>query len=238
MEFSEFGREILSYQFNWDVEGVYLIRILMACLCGALIGIERQIRTKAAGVKTHIIICVASCLMMLISKYGFLDVIVLASAQVDVSRVASSIITGMSILCGGIIFTSKQGNISGITTAAGIWVTIGIGMAFGAGMYLLGVVSMVVILVIQCVMHTPFNFLKQPDKGMVTMKVAENKDAYERILALLAELGIVTTKAKWEKEGDTDLILKLQIQIPARADKREIMERLVEVPEVEEFELY
>ena len=100
-------------------QAIYLFRIVLACVCGGIIGLERQQRTKVAGTRTHMMIALATALMMLISKYGFMDVVEIPGAGLDVSRVAAGIISGIGILGGGIIFTGKQGNASGITTAVG-----------------------------------------------------------------------------------------------------------------------
>ena len=118
---------------NMQIE--FLIRLIAAGLCGVAIGMERQIRMKNAGLRTHFLVALASCLMMIISKYGFYDVLAQnVGISVDASRIAAGIITGIGILGSGIVFISKQGLVSGMTTAAGIWVTLGIGMAIGAGM--------------------------------------------------------------------------------------------------------
>lgn len=112
-------------------DGVFLFQLICAGLCGMAVGIERQSRMKSAGVRTHFVVAMASALMMIVSKYGFLDVISINGARVDVSRVAAGIISGIGILGGGLIFIGKQGLVSGMTTAAGIWMTVGIGMAMG-----------------------------------------------------------------------------------------------------------
>lgn len=134
----------------WVIEqGTYFIQVVLAGLCGIAIGAERQSRMKSAGVRTHFMVAVASAVMMIISKFGFMDVIVIDSVSVDASRVAAGIITGIGILGGGLIFTGKQGLVSGMTTAAGIWVTVGIGMAMGSGMYALGFSVTILILAVQ-----------------------------------------------------------------------------------------
>ena len=138
----------------------YLFRILLACLCGGIIGIERQLRTKVAGTRTHIMIALAAALMMLISKYGFADVLGAEGVSWDVSRVAAGIITGLGILGGGLVFIGKQGYVSGITTAAGVWVTVGIGMAMGAGMYGIGIVTTILVVSIQTLFHHSAPFLR------------------------------------------------------------------------------
>ena len=132
---------------------IFALRLLLACICGGMIGYERQQRTKFAGIRTHIIICMAAALMMLISKHGFLDV-VHQGINYDVSRVAAGIIAGMGILGGGVVISNnKQGTVSGITTAAGIWVTIAIGMCAGAGMYVMAIFSTLLVELIQGIFH-------------------------------------------------------------------------------------
>ena len=108
-----------------------IIRIIVACVCGAAIGYERSIRQKDAGIRTHIIVALGAALMMIVSKYGFFDVIVNDSVQVDASRIASTITTGISFLGAGVIFV-RNASIKGLTTAAGIWATAGVGIAIGA----------------------------------------------------------------------------------------------------------
>lgn len=129
----------------FDVE--LLLRIVIAGLCGILIGFERKNRFKVAGIKTHMIVCLASALMMIISKYGFADV-----ASHDSSRIAAQIVSGVGFLGAGMIFVKNQ-NVQGLTTAAGIWATAGIGMAIGAGMYIIGLASAILILIFQLGAH-------------------------------------------------------------------------------------
>ena len=130
-------------------DGVFLFQLICAGLCGMAVGIERQSRMKSAGVRTHFVVAMASALMMIVSKYGFLDVIIINGASVDVSRVAAGIISGIGILGGGLVLIGKQGLVSGMTTAAGIWMTVGIGMAMGARMYVLGFEGTILILLMQ-----------------------------------------------------------------------------------------
>lgn len=137
---------MLSYNFQWE----WILRIILAELAGGMIGFERHNRSKVAGVRTHCIVCAASALMTLVSIYGFLNV---EGGSADISRVASSIIPGMGFLGAGIIFVRKD-TIVGLTTAAGIWATLGIGMAFGAGMYLLGICATLLILGVQLLFHS------------------------------------------------------------------------------------
>lgn len=111
---------------------IMLYRMMLAAVCGLAVGYERKYHLKSAGVKTHVIVSLASALMMEVSKYGFSDL-----AAGDGSRVAAQVVSGISFLGAGIIIKRNQ-NVEGLTTAAGIWMMSGIGLAIGAGMYGIG----------------------------------------------------------------------------------------------------
>ena len=150
--------EILARQFSLWQYAEFFLRVLVACVCGAAIGFERSKRLKEAGIRTHIIVCCAAALTMIVSKYGFGDLVspdgagLYGTKGTDPARLAAQIIGGVSFLGAGIIF--RNGNsIKGLTTAAGIWATAGIGLAVGAGMYVVGIFTTVVVAVIQILTH-------------------------------------------------------------------------------------
>lgn len=113
-----------------------VLRMFLAATCGVAVGYERRKHHKQAGIGTFMIVCLGACMMMEISKYGFED-----SAKVDASRIASQVVSGISFLGAGIIMKRNQ-NVAGLTTAAAIWAMAGVGMALGAGMYLIGITGL------------------------------------------------------------------------------------------------
>lgn len=123
---------------------IYVLRLVAAALCGGLIGCERQSKKKTAGTRTHVIIAVASAMMMIISKYGFGDVLN-EYVKLDPSRVAAGVVTAIGFIGSGIIIF-RNNSVNGITTSAGIWATVGVGMSMGAGMYILGAVSTAIVM--------------------------------------------------------------------------------------------
>lgn len=117
----------------FDTFNLYLLlRMTMALLAGFIIGSERENKNKSAGVRTHTLVCLGTCLAMIISKYGFYDV-----ARFDAARVASQIVSGVGFLGAGVIFVKNYG----VTTADGIWTASIVGMAFGSGMYFVGIAA-------------------------------------------------------------------------------------------------
>lgn len=112
----------------------------LALLLSGLIGIEREIRQKSAGLRTHTLVGVGAALFMLISKYGFSDVLKPNLVVVDPSRVAAQIVTGIGFLGAGLIFVRRD-SVRGLTTAASIWVTAAIGAAAAAALPILAIVT-------------------------------------------------------------------------------------------------
>lgn len=150
--------QYFNSQFTWLQWGDFALRVLVACVCGAFIGFERSRRFKEAGIRTHIIVCCAAALIMIVSKYGFVDMtgpdnsLFNGTRGSDPARIAAQVVSGISFLCAGVIF--KNGStIKGLTTAAGIWATAAIGLAVGAGMYVMGIFVTAIVAILQYVMH-------------------------------------------------------------------------------------
>jgi putative Mg2+ transporter-C (MgtC) family protein len=105
----------------------------LAFLLSAAIGLERELRRKSAGLRTYTVVGTSAALFLLISKYGFNDVLTKGAIVLDPSRVAAQIVTGIGFIGAGIIFV--QGNrVKGLTTAATVWLVTAVGMACGAGL--------------------------------------------------------------------------------------------------------
>ncbi len=110
-----------------------VFRLVLAAMQGGLIGAEREYRGKVAGTRTHLLVALGSALMMLVSRYGF-------GGQGDPSRVAAQIVSGIGFIGAGAIMVDRH-SVHGLTTAAGIWVAAGIGMATAAGLYVLALAT-------------------------------------------------------------------------------------------------
>jgi putative Mg2+ transporter-C (MgtC) family protein len=119
---------------------VQLSELGLAFVLSALIGLEREIRHKSAGLRTHTLVGFGAALFMLVSKYGFMNVLEVNRVVVDPSRVAAQIVTGIGFIGGGLIFVRRT-NVRGLTTAAIVWLTAAIGMACGAGLPVLALAA-------------------------------------------------------------------------------------------------
>ena len=130
------------------MEQEFILRIFCAAILGGLIGLEREWRAKEAGFRTHFLVALGSALFMIVSAYGFEGVMTTAEHRWDVSRVAAQVVSGIGFIgAGTIIFRKSENVVSGLTTAAGLWVTAAIGLACGGGMYILSTASTLMVLV-------------------------------------------------------------------------------------------
>ncbi len=137
-------------QFLVQVDWIMLVRLLIAALCGAAIGFERDHRHKDAGLKTHMILAMGAALAMQVSKYGFSDVGVF-----DAARIAAGVVSGIGFLGAGIIFV-RNNLVNGLTTAAGLWTTSVIGLAVGSGLYVIAIFATAIIVVIHFLLRQHF----------------------------------------------------------------------------------
>lgn len=144
--------------------GDFILRLVCAAAAGFIIGFERKSRSKEAGVRTHTLVAIGAALMMIISKYAFSDFSGSGLADTgvrgaDSARIAAQVVSGVGFLGAGII-VYRRDSLRGLTTAAGIWATAGLGLAFGAGMYVIGAVATAIILATQLFMHLPIKIFK------------------------------------------------------------------------------
>lgn len=180
-----------------------IVRLLLASVCGYIIGHERNNRKKEAGIRTHIIVAIASCLMMEISKYGFAD-----SGDFDGARLAAQVVSGIGFLGAGMIFVHKN-SVKGLTTAAGIWATSGIGMAIGAGMYIIGVVTALIIVILQLFFHKNLKFLRHVNFESVIFIVQDTPESIDIVRRVMEENGLKCDDIAIKKLESGDLRIEV-----------------------------
>lgn len=125
-----------------------LIRLGLAAMLGGAIGLERERKDWAAGLRTHMMVCVGAALTMMVSAYGFEDILGTPHVELDPSRIAAQVISGIGFIGAGTILFLKQGTVRGLTTASGLWTVAAIGLATGGGMYFAALVTTVLALII------------------------------------------------------------------------------------------
>ena len=190
-----------------------LLRLTVSTLCGAAIGFERGKRLKEAGIRTHTIVALGAALIMLVSKYGFFDVLGLTDVALDPSRVASQVVSGIGFLGAGMIFVHHQ-SVNGLTTAAGIWATAGVGMAVGSGMYLVGVSATAIVIGVQVFLHLDFPFIRTPSWEDIDVVVEGSSEAIAAVRADLERLGVTVGSVKATRTDGDELRVRLLVSFP------------------------
>lgn len=205
---------------------IYLVKLVSAAICGGLIGYERQSRKKAAGTRTHIIIAVAAAEMMIISKYGFQDVVG-EYIKLDPSRIAAGIVTAIGFI-GSEIIIFRNNNVNGITTSAGIWATVGVGMAMGAGMYVLGIASTAIVMTVELFLGRKGFLSKQggEDKELkIEFRENPEKEVFQFIEQIILEEGCRIESVQLIEESVL-YVMSAQIAIPSRGSVISLLGRL------------
>lgn len=225
-----------KYMILLQPELGHCFRILLAAACGGFLGYERKIRRKEAGVRTHIIVALTAALVMVVSKYGFADVLEIPGMGVDPSRMAANIITGISFLGAGVIFV-KEVSVRGLTTAAGLWATAGIGLAVGSGLYLLGIFTTAVLFIMQLVLHNKLSFLDSTVRDSFTVTYLENPQGLETLKAQMAERNIHIHHIEMRKNDDGTVTVKLNVSRGVRVTCTDLSGYFANNPNVRSFKL-
>lgn len=205
---------------------ILVMRILLAGCCGAIIGIERKNRSKEAGIRTHFVVACGASLIMIISKYAFVDMMGLeaymnSDVRLDPSRIASTIASGIGFLGAGMIFVHKN-TISGLTTAAGIWATSGVGMAIGAGMYFIGIASTVIIVIAQIVLHMNVKFLATPKIKIVSIEGVTEENYLEYLMKAFSEKGMHISEVSVENNLN-EKKYRFSVELPTELNEDDII---------------
>ncbi|MCH4568781.1 MgtC/SapB family protein [Bacillus sp. ES1-5] len=215
---------------NFDL----IIRIGVAGLLGAIIGIEREIRSKEAGLKTHFLVAVGSALIMVVSKYAFSDIMNEEHMALDPSRIAAQVVSGVGFLGAGTIIIQKQA-VKGLTTAAGLWATAGIGLAIGAGMYVVGIGATILVLIgleiVSRIFKVQFLFPQN-----ITVQMCINKhEAVQKILEMLQVKGIpiLSYEVETSQQG-AEIVYKVGMRLKniSSEEKNEFIQHMQTLPEV------
>ena len=199
----------------------FFLRILTAAVCGIVIGYERENRNKEAGIRTHAIVALGAALIMIVSKYGFSDI-----QNYDASRVAAQIVSGIGFLGAGIIFIRNRA-VSGLTTAAGIWATAGVGMAVGSGMYYNGIAVNVLIVLMQFVLHRQFVIKKEHryEKLVIIMK---DHPGIEELQEKLLGQKVEVDSLELEMTENQEYRMELGVFLPKEYNKMELTKILMD----------
>ncbi len=215
----------------------FVLRIILSSVCGMFIGWERERRLKSAGLRTHMLVALASSLMMVISKYAFMDIVYLSSVQVDASRVAAGVVQAIGFLGAGVIFVRKD-NIVGVTTAAGLWATVGIGLTIGSGLYVLGIACTALIILIQLIVHRGEHKSFNSNNGSVEINLTKYNLTLEEAKEKIEKFGLLLKNVTISKNEKGEVVLTASIISVNSNNSSEVISNLQSLGFVDTIEIY
>lgn len=216
----------------------------LALLLSAVIGLEREVRQKSAGLRTHTLVGGGAALFMLVSKYGFSDVLAARLVVVDPSRVAAQIVTGVGFLGAGLIFVRRDA-VRGLTTAASIWVTAAVGSAAGAGLPFLALLATGGYLVVALAFPQLTRRLPRSGTAISTLRVRypDGHGILRDVLALTTARGFAIDELSTDTVGRdgrqaadgkpvSEAIVEVALHVHGRGSVNELAAALAELPDV------
>lgn len=216
----------------------FVLRIILASVCGMFIGWERERRLKSAGLRTHMLVALAAALMMVLSKYAFMDVLFLDSIKVDASRVAGGVVSAIGFLGAGVIFVKKDENIIGVTTAAGLWATVGIGLTIGSGLYVLGICCTALIILIQLIVHRGEHKSFTYNNGKVKINLTKYNLSLDEAKEKIEKIGLDLKNISINKKENGEIILSSSINANTNSSSVDIVNALQGLGFVDEIDVY
>ena len=219
-----------------NIEGwVQLGELGLGLLLSAVIGLEREIRQKSAGLRTHSLVGVGAALFMLVSKYGFSDVLRTGQVVVDPSRVAAQIVTGIGFLGAGLIFVRRD-SVHGLTTAASVWVTAAIGAAAGAGLPLLAAAATAAYLTVALAVHALSRRLPRSGTAVSLLRVRylDGHGTLRQVLQVTTACGFAVDELAAASSGadDGQRTVEVMLHVLGSGSVNDLATRLSELPGV------
>ncbi|HEV7351479.1 MgtC/SapB family protein [Telluribacter sp.] len=187
-------------------------RLLLAALLGGIVGLERERKDWAAGLRTHMMVCVGATLAMLVSTFGFSDGLGHDNVELDPSRIASGVISGIGFLGAGTIMFLRNQEVRGLTTASGLWAVAAVGLATGSGMYFAAVLTTVIAVFILWVMqYIQEKFLKKYQDQTIKILTSTHSDSLAIAKRIMENEKIEILNLSVEKENeDSAVYLKVR----------------------------
>ena len=212
-----------------------IVRVILSCVLGGLVGLERESLNKSAGFRTHILVCVGSALIMIVSQD--LYHIYQNKAAIDPGRIAAQVVSGIGFLGAGTIMR-EGATVKGLTTAATLWVVAGVGLAVGAGMYFPALVTTGVVFLTLIYLGKVEKLMAGREHVVEMIVTAENRPGQlGRVGSFLGEKGILILNIQMKQlMGDNRVMFEIDIKLPPKIDMNEVLFELSDIPGVYQVE--
>lgn len=212
-----------------------ILRLAIASLLGALIGLERERKDWAAGLRTHMLVCTGSCLIMLVSAFGFADILGTEHVALDPSRIAAQVVSGIGFIGAGAILFSKQGTVRGLTTAAGLWTVAAIGLATGGGLYFAaGATTAIALIILWALQPLEQRYAKKFKHKILRIVAAQDINNIALMKNLLSSDAVKVQAFVFEREND-DFVFQLTFEHRDAPTVEALISELRKEPAVKEI---
>jgi putative Mg2+ transporter-C (MgtC) family protein len=203
--------------------GALALRLLGALVCGAMVGVDREMRNKKAGLKTHVLVCLGAALCMIVSECIILG---REGVTTDATRIAANVVTGVGFLCAASLMTRGNGSLHGLTTAAGLWATAAIGLACGTGWLEVGLLAATMILLVFSLLGRADDYIERISRGFDLYAEVTDYEEVPRLLDTLHAHGVGFSGLMVSKSPAGTAIVQLSATTKHLGEKQTVAEHL------------
>ncbi len=211
-----------------------VLRLVLASVLGAIVGLEREAHNRPAGLRTHTLVCLGSALIMIVSVYGFSDQI-MAGRSADPGRIAAQVVSGIGFLGAGTIL--RQGStVKGLTTAASLWVVAGMGLAVGTGYYMGAIVTTVLVMFSLTLFDRIGNRLNERRDHVLIVRGPDAPGILGRVGTVLGDFNVNIRSVEMENADNGELVIRMTVRTPNHLDVGELTRMLAVTRDVTNVE--
>ena len=215
--------------------GALALRLLGALACGAMVGVDREMRNKKAGLKTHVLVCLGAALCMIVSECIILG---REGVTTDATRIAANVVTGVGFLCAASLITRGNGSLHGLTTAAGLWSTAVIGLACGTGWLEVGLLAAVMILLVFSLLGRADAYIERISRGFDLYAEVTDYEQVPKLLDTLHEHGVTFSGLQVSKSPVGTAIVQLSATTQHLGEKESLAQELRALESVHYVEMF
>ena len=205
-------------------------RMFLAVFVGGVIGMERDVKHRAAGLRTHMLVCMGAAVVMMTNEYVAMTY---PDIDIDLTRMGAQVVSGIGFIGAGTILVTNENQVKGLTTAAGLWAAATLGLAIGIGFYEIAIIGTSAIIAIVILLRPVKQFIKDRTRDMYDHLIIHSENgitafiqATNRLDVRIATIDLETELMSKEKENDSELIFSTTISLGKQADKEEVIEAI------------
>lgn len=220
--------ESITFNLNELNTITIIFRMLLAVLIGGIIGTERDMKNRAAGMRTHMLVCMGAAIVMMTNEYIYM---LYNEPNIDMTRMAAQVVSGIGFIGAGTILVTRDNRIKGLTTAAGLWAAAALGLAIGIGFYEIAIIGSILIIAVVTLMKPFKDFvLNRTSHSDLTLMI-HSKDGFSSFLhyTVQSEIKIINIQVENETQSDnknTELIFIVNMELGEQLTKEEIINSL------------